>query len=107
MLAPGFSDRGVRWFCPHSAQVVGFLSYYPEVRKTLEVSELGFERPRRPLSDLLGPEHQAPPMLVLDGPPAVEPAGVEVGQTRGLWFIERTLDILRYLAATRGVPGPH
>lgn len=86
---------------------MGFLSYYPEVRDTLELSELGFEKPRQPLAGLLGEEHQAPPMLILDGPPAADVPEVEVCQARGLWFIPRTLDILRYLAATRGVPGPH
>jgi hypothetical protein len=26
---------------------------------------------------------------------------------RGRVFVEKTIEILRYLAATRGVPGPH
>ena len=107
MLRPGFDDGGVSWFCPYSAQVIGFLTYYPAVRDTLEVCELGFARPRRPVSELLGEEHQALPILILAGPPATDLPDVEVRQAGGHWFVERTLHILRYLAATRGVPGPH
>jgi hypothetical protein len=107
VLRPGFEDGGVRWFCPYSAQVIGFLAYYPEVRATIELYELGFARPRRPLSELLGEANQAPPMLVLNGAPAREVAEVDVGQANGLWFVGRTLHILRYLAATRGLPAPH
>jgi hypothetical protein len=110
VLRPGFTDpaRGPgAFFCPYSAQVIGFLAYFPEVRATVEVIELGFERPRRPLSDLVGEAHQAAPLLVLgDEDPAAD-AGVPIGIANGHRFVEKTLDILRYLARTRGVPAPH
>jgi hypothetical protein len=45
-------------------------------------------------------------MLVLAGEP--EPvASVTIGRANGRAYVERTIEILRYLAATRGVPGPH
>ena len=103
---PGFHDRGGTWFCHYSAQVIGFLTYFPEVEETLDVVELGFSKPREALVDLLGEEHQAAPMLVLGGDPVQVP-GVTVGEANGTRFVEKTIEILRYLAATRGVPGPH
>jgi hypothetical protein len=106
VLRPGFEDRGETWFCKYSAQVIGFLAYYPAVRATIDVVELDFARPRRPLSDVLGEDHQAAPMLVLGGEP-VAVADVQVGEAHGRRYVEKTIEILRYLAATRGVPGPH
>lgn len=106
VLRPGFEDRGVTYFCPYSAQVLGFLAYYPHVRDSLDVIELGFAKPRRPLADLLGDAHQAAPMLVLGGARS-EIADVTIAEANGHHYVEKTLQILRYLAATRGVPLPH
>ena len=105
---PGFVDKGKRHVCPYSAEVVGFLTYFPELRETLEICEIDYPKPRQPIVDLLGEEHQAAPLLVLhEGaePEAIE--GVTIGEARGRKFVEKTVEILRYLAATRGVPGPH
>lgn len=106
VFAPGFEDKGRPWFCPYSAQVIGFLTYYPEVRATVDLVELGWARPRHPQVDVLGEALQSAPMLVLGGP-AVEVPGVTLAQAHGHTYVERTIEILRYLAATRGVPGPH
>lgn len=108
---PGFVDPALgdaRWFCPYSAQVMGFLGYYPALAASLELIELDFPRPRAPLVALLGPDHQAAPMLVLgDAAPRADVAGVVVGEANGHRFVSKTLEILRWLAATRGVPEPH
>ena len=106
VFRPGFSDRGGTWFCPFSAEVIGFLTYYPAIEGTLDVVELGWRKPREALVDMLGEDHQAAPMLVLGGEPASVP-GVTVGEANGHRFVAKTIEILRYLAATRGVPGPH
>ncbi len=102
----GFIDGGTPYFCPFSAQVIGFLTYYPAVRETLDIVEIGFEKPRRPLVDLLGESHQAAPILVLGVAPVTVPR-VSISEANGHRFVEKTIEILRYLAATRGVPGPH
>lgn len=107
LLRPGFEDQGRHWFCPFCAHVIGFLAYYPEVRTTLEVVELDFAKPRQPLVDLLGDEHQAPPMLILAPNSPTDVADVDIAEARGHRFVPRTLHILRYLAATRGVAPPH
>lgn len=106
VLVPGFEDRGSTYFCPFCAQVIGFLAYYPQIRDTLNVVELGFEKPRKPMSDLLGEDHQAAPMLVLAGEPTPVP-DVTISEANGHKLVEKTMQILRYLAATRGVPMPH
>lgn len=104
---PGFEEHGQRYFCPYSAQVIGMLAYYPAVRATIELVELDFAKPRRPLVDLLGEAHQAAPMLVLDAtsPGVVE--GVTIATANGQRFVSKTYEILRYLAVTRGIPLPH
>lgn len=107
VYSPSFDDQGTRWFCPFSAQVIGYLAYYPAVRATLEIVELDFAKPRRPLVELVGEAHQAAPCLVLGEASAREVAGVTITEERGVHFVTRTIEILRYLAATRGTPGPH
>lgn len=106
VLRPGFTDHGTTYFCPYSAQVIGFLTYYPQVRDSIDMVELEFPKPRHPLVDLVGDEHQAAPMLVLGGAPVNVP-NVTVGEANGHRFVEKTIEILRYLAATRSVPAPH
>jgi hypothetical protein len=86
--------------------VIGFLVYYPQVRSTIELIEMEFPRPRHVLVDLLGEAHQSAPMLVLDGD-GVDVPDVTRQRVNGHTFVEKTTQILRYLAATRGVPGPH
>lgn len=115
VLPPGFTDRGEPWFCPYSAQVIGYLAYYPEVRASLEVIELDFAKPRHPLVDLVGEANQSAPCLVLgDGARATGATGatgaiegVTIGTHGAHRFIGKTIEILRYLAATRGTPPPH
>ena len=106
VLSPGFADKGTTWFCPYSAQVIGFLTYYPQIRDTVDVVELTFPKPRHPLVDLVGEKHQSAPILVLGGAPVQVP-NVAFGEENGHTFVEKTLEILRYLAATRSVPLPH
>lgn len=104
---PGFEERGQRYFCPYSAQIIGMLAYYPAIRPTIELVELDFAKPRRPLVELLGEAHQAAPMLVLDDTSVTAVEGVTVATANGHRFVSKTSEILRYLSVTRGVPLPH
>lgn len=109
VLRPGFVDptRGPgTFFCPYCASVVGFLSHFPQVASTLDIIELEFPRPRAPLVALVGEAHQGTPLLVL-GDEHQPPPGVAVGVANGHRFVEKTMDIMSYLAATRGVSAPH
>jgi hypothetical protein len=107
VLRPGFDDKGQVWFCPYSAQVIGYLTYYPAVRDTLDLVELDFAKPRHPLVELVGETRQSAPCLVLGdaAPAAIE--GVTIETHDGHRFVSKTIEILRTLAATRGTPPPH
>ncbi|CAN5820386.1 DUF3088 family protein [soil metagenome] len=107
VFRPGFDDHGTTYFCPFSAQVVGFLAYYPAILDTVDVIEIDFPKPRHPLVDLVGEGYQSAPMLVLAADPVAPPPNVTIGHANGHAFVEKTMQILRYLAATRSVPGPH
>ena len=106
LLRPGFTDQGGRWFCPFAAQVRGMLYFFPELEETLEIVEIDFPKPRQAIVDLLGEEHQSTPILVLHAD-RVAPAGVPVLEVNGHRFVETTMDILRFLAASRELPLPH
>lgn len=107
VLRPGFSDKGEIWFCPFSAQVSGMLTYYPQIRATLDVVELDFGKPRYPVATMLGQDNQSLPVLVLGDDSTWSVKNVHVDQAGGRRFVSKTIEIMRYLAATRGVPGPH
>lgn len=107
VLRPGFVEQGTDYFCPYSAQVIGFLTYYPEVKATLDLVELGWDKPREPLASLLGASHQSAPILVLGNASPTTIDGVTIAEADGHRYIEKTIEILRYLAATRGTPDPH
>ncbi len=107
VLRPGFEDQGQSWFCPYSSQVIGMLTYYPHLRETVDVVELGFEKPRQPVAELIGESNQSLPVLLLgDAAPEAVP-GVNIATASGRRFVSKTIEILRYLAATHGVPPPH
>jgi hypothetical protein len=106
VLRPGFDDHGTTYFCPFCAQVVGFLTYYPQVRGTLEVVEVEFPRPRQAIIDLVGEPNQGVPLLVLGGD-AIPVPDVTILEANGRKLVKNALEIVRYLAVTRGVPGPH
>jgi hypothetical protein len=106
VLRPGFDDGGTSYFCPYCAQVMGFLAYFPQVRDTLEIVEIDFAKPRKPLVDLLGEANQSAPKLVL-GEGAKDVPGVEISEANGHRFVASTMPILKYLALTRGTPLPH
>ena len=46
------------------------------------------------------------PLLVLGGEPTAVP-GVTIDESNGRRFVKSAMSIMRYLAATRGVPIPH
>ncbi len=109
LLKPFFADASVAeglFHCPGSARIEGLLSFYPFLRARLDVRYLDFAKPRSPLPELLGPEHQSCPVLVLGAP---APAGAEgVSRTAsGRCFVSGSENIAPYLARVHGIPAPH
>jgi hypothetical protein len=83
------------------------LTYSPRLRDTLDIVELDFGKPRYPVAAMLGEDKQSLPVLVLGDDAPGSAARVHVEQAGGRRYVTKTIEILRYLAATRGVPGPH
>jgi hypothetical protein len=107
VLRPGFSDKGERWFCPYSAQVIGMLTYYPQLRDTLDVIELDFMKPRYPVATMLGEDKQSLPVLILGDESRGSTRHVNIERAGGNRYVTKTIEIMRYLAQTRGLPEPH
>ncbi|KRA64428.1 hypothetical protein ASD89_20195 [Caulobacter sp. Root656] len=108
LLRPDWIDQDRPWFCMACAAVEGFLGYYPQVRDQLDVAYLPYDRPRRPVVDLLGGAHQNLPALVLAEPfahPDLRDGDLQAAN--GLWFATNEGPITRVLAARHGVSPPH
>lgn len=108
LLRPGWIDQDRPWFCMACAAVEGFLGYYPAVREALDIAYLPYERPRRPVADLLGEARQNLPALVLAAP--FEHPDLREGDLQrvgDLWFATNEGPITRVLAARHGVSPPH
>lgn len=108
LFKPDFTDEGKHWFCPYSAQVVGFLNYFPAARSTLDIREIDFAKPRKEVIELIGEAFQSLPVLIL-APDASVPDELQddVATSKGHRVISDTRAILRYLALTRELPEPH
>lgn len=104
LLKPGFRDGDDAYYCPHSAQVEGVLTYYPHLLDRLDVRRLDFPRPRPALVALLGEAHQSAPVLVLHGDHAEDGLVRRAGDVA---FVAGAKDIGTYLARTHGVARPH
>ena len=104
VFKPGFIHNGKPSVCPFSAQIVGYLAWFPQLRDTVDVVEIDYPKPRTQLINLLGEDHQSAPQLVIGDKPATVD-GVTVAQANGHHYVEKTLEIIKYLAATRDLPG--
>ena len=108
LLRPDWVDQDRLWSCMACAAVEGCLGYYPAVREALDIAYLPYERPRRPVVDLLGEVHQNLPTLILAAPfahPDLRDGDLQcVGD---LWFATNEGPITRVLAARHGVSPPH
>jgi hypothetical protein len=105
LLKPGFTDPvhpGEVFICPDGNQVEGFLAVFPELAKHLDVHRVAFEKPRAVVADLLGPDNQSLPVLVLgDDPPA------DAQRANGRAFVTDTRRILALLHERHGFPKLH
>lgn len=95
LLKPNFQDKGrsndTKYFCPPCTLIEGLLSFYPFLRKKLDVSYVDFERPRPSIIELIGEENQSCPVIVLDN-------GT---------FINDPDEIMAYLADQYGIGHAH
>jgi hypothetical protein len=97
-------DLGGPWFCPAGAFVEGVLAFYPALEDQIDIVRLDFPRPRPPVIDLVGEDHQSCPILVLDG--AFDWPGAQTSEATGRRFLQDHA-IVPYLAARYGIGLPH
>lgn len=79
------------WFCAHCALIEGALKINPHWYEHIEVIHVDFPRPRQPLVDVVGPDKQWLPALI------ISPENI----------ITDPVDISSYLAETFGGAYPH
>lgn len=95
------------FFCADCALILGYLAYFPEIKKQVAVKEVPFPRPRKELLGLLGEDHQSCPVLILDDAELDLFPGISIHQAGGVHFIDNPKDITRYLGAKHKVSIPH
>jgi hypothetical protein len=107
LLKPDFEEGdGIRYYCPHCAQVEGVLAYYPRLRLEMDVTYLNFARPRQAIVDLIGPENQNTPVLVV-GDAGTIPPQLKPGTAKGRSFFTGEDAIAEYLVLRYGIGRPH
>ena len=106
LLEMGFEKEGQLRFCPDCAMMEGYLAAYPRLRDLLDIVRVDYARPRAPLVERLGEDHQNAPTLILAEPaPDAGPHG-EIQQANGLSFLSDARPITRWLADRYGLAAP-
>ena len=103
ILAAPFQDGGFEWYCNDCATLEGALLVNPHWNEKIEVRRIGFTRPRKEVVDLVGPDWQGCPMLVMDKERAPGDA-IIVGE---LALLQDVRAIGRALTSRHGGVGPH
>ena len=103
ILAAPFPDGGFDWYCNDCATLEGALLVNPHWADKVDVRRVAFPRPRKEVVELVGPDWQGLPMLVMDRDRAPGDA-IIVGDVAILQDIRA---IGRALASRHGGAGPH
>jgi hypothetical protein len=95
---------GRRFYCWHCVLIEGLLVAFPELAEKVDVVRTPWPRPRQPVVDLLGPENQSLPVLILADDASAE---IATSEYKGRRFVEGKDAILNVLASRHGIPQPH
>jgi hypothetical protein len=107
LLRPDFEDPaypGHRFYCWHCALIEGVLASCPERAAGIDVERIAWPRPRTAVIELVGPDRQSLPLLVLADD---APDGLATGEHHGRRFIAGKDEILQALSVRHGFPVPH
>ena len=99
---PAYPDA--RFFCWHCVLMEGLLASYPQLASRIDVERIAWPRPRSELIDLVGPDNQTLPLLVLADD---APEGLETGRYGSRRFVDHKDAILRVLSVRHDVASPH
>lgn len=103
ILAAPFQDGGFEWYCNDCATLEGALIVNPHWNDKIDVRRIGFARPRKEIVDLVGPDWQGCPMLVMDKERAPGDA-IILGEFS---ILQDVRAIGRALTSRHGGAGPH
>lgn len=107
LIKPDFPDQGRTYYCPGCAELIGVIEFYPKLKQHIEIRWVNFARPRLELVDLLGPDHQSCPVLVLRTVPKHPHTSLKVQYASGHAFVAGAREIGEYLAHIRDIGLPH
>jgi hypothetical protein len=105
LLRPGFFNGPLGpMYCSDSTPVEGVLSFFPQLRKLVDVHYLDFPRPRAELVKQLGEEFQGLPVLVLAAGGKIKEKDLEPQEANGRRFFSDERSIRQYLSTQFGLP---
>lgn len=105
LMKPGFMNAGLGpFYCGDSVSVEGMLGFFPELREKLDVHYISFPRPRQPLVDALGEDHQSVPVLILADDSGRSAGAPEPRKAGGRRFYDDEQKIRHYLSTRYGLP---
>lgn len=105
LLRPGFHNAGIGpLYCGDSLPVEGLLSFFPNLRKQIDVHYLEFPRPRAPLVAALGEANQGVPVLILAADRKLNDPELTPQEANGQRFFSDEKHIRRYLSAQYSLP---
>ena len=105
LLRPGFMNATIGpLYCNDSAPVEGMLSFFPKLRELLDVEYVEFARPRAPLVEMLGSEHQSLPVLVLAPGRKLKSGVPKPESAKGRAFFANERSVRDYLSIQYGFP---
>ncbi len=110
IIKPDFADPAfpdTRFYCWHCALMEGVLASFPELATQIEVLRIEWPRPRREAVELIGPENQCLPVLILADDADDADDDLATGSFQGRRFVEGKDAILAALSRRHGIPSPH
>mgnify|MGYP000023225251 CR=1 FL=1 len=112
LLKPDFldanMDKDAKFYCPSCAQVLGIITYYPQLKEKLEIIFIDFKRPRKEIVELIGEENQGCPNLILSKDEAAVLEDTSYLIDYGDYFFQNNaLLIAEFLAEVYDVGVPH
>jgi hypothetical protein len=107
LLHPSFEDPAFPdkvFYCEDCALIEGVLATFPTLNTKLNIQRIGYARPRKEVIEIVGPDNQWLPCLILkEG----ETSPHQTGSSQGRSFISDKAGILQALAERHGIALPH
>ncbi len=112
LLKPDFldanMDKNAKFYCPSCAQVLGIITYYPQLKEKLEIIFIDFKRPRKEIVELIGEENQGCPNLILSKDEAAVLEDTSYLVEHGDYFFQNNVSLIaEFLAEVYDIGVPH